>query len=638
METILHLEFPDFHKKHYDFIEVNSQRVAIKKNYEDIIIQKTINRNHYIEKIKLFNNTKDFVEHKIELYLKKKNNFDCFIGSKNDYTYEIFQYDKKNLIESLDITQDNITYNLKLCDNNGLKYCRRFNIINCSKECLDNEKFKIPNFLKGGSYRINMFHGNISIEKMNVSKYYEIDFNSLDENQKNYLLNLESNFNQIYNNLVENKNINDSKKDRIMEDELEEIMKKEIEFEKLDKLEIILAERRKLNFSIKEFNICYGYALFKILSAINVSKIPYSLSQIFLYYLKDLKSNIPNNFDILRIMFWYNKYYLKNSLIINKLKQLLPENYKNLRDSKFIEELHGFRLIFPNNCKKNTPYKNCYDFLYRFIDELNEDSYLLELLYLLDSDTASNRIYKNVRLFKLSLLSLSQIKEHLKLIIPDVVVRKFNSQYNMTNANYDHSCGVMQCYEGTLFINDYDYLNQILIENEDNDCKYTLPLLMLFFHELFGHAKHRLDNNVSMSPTNFYDPYNNYNLLYHCMLGESGRLVEYYISNDIKIINYLKFSTFPNKEIMSVKLWTAPDLSDLRQIVKDKIEKYNFTCEKKIENFPDPNNNIKPTLADGSTDEEYLSDSAGDFYERYDKEFGFNPYYFLYEKGSHSCM
>ena len=100
----------------------------------------------------------------------------------------------------------------------------------------------------------------------------------------------------------------------------------------------------------------------------------------------------------------------------------------------------------------------------------------------------------------------------------------------------------------------------------------------------------------------------------------------------------MKFSTFPNKEIMSVKLWTAPDLSDLRQIVKDKIEKYNFTCEKKIENFPDPNNNIKPTLANGSADEEYLSDKADDFYERYDKEFGFNTYYFLYDKGSHSCM
>ena len=115
----------------------------------------------------------------------------------------------------------------------------------------------------------------------------------------------------------------------------------------------------------------------------------------------------------------------------------------------------------------------------------------------------------------------------------------------------------MQCYEGTLYdINDISKISEI-IENEDKECKYTMPLIMLFFHELFGHSKHRLDNNYSMSATHFYNPYDNYKLCYHYYLGESGRLFEYYISNDVEIIKYLKFGLYPNKTLLSSKLWVC---------------------------------------------------------------------------------
>jgi hypothetical protein len=144
----------------------------------------------------------------------------------------------------------------------------------------------------------------------------------------------------------------------------------------------------------------------------------------------------------------------------------------------------------------------------------------------------------------------------------------------------------MECYEGTLYdINDNSLISKI-IESEDNDCIYSMPLIMLFFHELFGHAKHRLDNNYSLSPSHYYNPYDNYKLCHHCKYGESGRLFEYYFSNDINIIHYLKFGFFPNKELMNVKLWTASDLSELRQIDRKKIKYNNFKSEKIINCFP----------------------------------------------------
>ena len=369
----------------------------------------------------------------------------------------------------------------------------------------------------------------------------------------------------------------------------------------------------------------------KILDTLSVYSKSFSLYTIFLYYLNDLKQKIPNSFDILRIMFWYNDYYLKNS----KLAKLLNEEFEehlNLYDEKLIEKLHDFRLVYPKRCKKNTPYKNCYDFLDKFIDELNEDSFLLEILYLLDSDIANNRIYENVRIFQLSLLSLSQIKEHLKSIIPDVIVRKLNSKCNQCNAGYFRENGIMEFFEGTLYVNkDFNYLNSILIDNEDNDCKYTLPLLMLFFFELFNYVKFRLDNSESKKPSYFYNPYDNYNLYFHYIDEEGKRLFEYYISNEIEIIEYLKFSFLPNKELMNVKLWTSNDLSELRQIIKKKIEINNFKTKKNFYNFPYTKQNKMPILADG-TEDEFNSPNYQD--DLYDTDDNYPKYFSQYKENT----
>ena len=617
MTTILHLEFPDFSQKYFNFIEINSQIVEITKGIHDIIIKKIINREHFIEKIKIYNNDTDYVEHKIKLYINRKNNFYCFIGSKYGFTFEIFNYDKIKLMENLEIKQNNIIYNLKEYDTGGLSSCRRFNIINCSKECIDYDKFGLPKLLPEGSYSINIFYHNISIEKLKQPKYYEINFDNI--KNKDYFLNLEVNVNRIYKELRDDKNTDDYKDNKFYV-ELKKILGKNEDCRELEKLKIILAGRRKIIFNQTEYNICFGYAFLTILRSI--MKFPYILFGIFSKILNDLKKNIPNSLDIIRILFWYDKYYLKNDNFIEKIRTLFYENKINLDDDKDIQEIHDFKLIYPNKCKKDTPYKKCYDFLHKFITELNEDSFLLEILLLLDSDSASNRRYRNVRIFQLSLLSLSQIKEHLMNIIPDVVIRKFHSQNDESNGNYLPSCGIMECFEGSLYEMNENKLNLILIETEDNECKYTMPLIMLFMHELFGHAKHRLDC-WSLSPTHFYNPHNNYKLSYHCFEGESGRLFEFYISPDINIIKYLQFSLFPNKDLLLTKLWVAQDLRELRNIVKEKINYYKFECEKKIAKFPNGFEEQYAILVNTDENIEFFSDSANAFY---DNDGPFNPY------------
>ena len=640
--TKLHLEFPDFNDRYFDSIEINSKTVEIKSSSENILIENSMNRDHFYEEIKLSNKI-ECVKYKIDLYQNSNNNFYCLISSKNECSLQIYDYDKENLLEKINITQNNTTYNLTLCDIGGLKCCKRFNVINCTKDCLDGNEFNsktkidISNHIKKGNYIINRFHKEISVEKMKAPIYHEIGFTSLSVEVKEYLTKLESNFNKIYNSIANDKEINYKEKNSKLYNKLDDYVKV-YDFKGLNNLNKILARRRKLVYNKDEYDICYGYAFLQILRAYKNSYSPYALYTMLLYYLNDLKQKIPNSYDILRFMFWYNAYYFKNE----NFKDYINDNCNydfNQNNGKLIEKLNRFSLVFPNSCKKNTPYKNCYDFLYKFIDELNEDSYLLEILYLLDSDTASNRIFKNVRTFQLSLLSLSQIKEHLKLIIPEVVIRKFHSQSDSCNAIYDIAYGTLECFEGTLYDKDVDFLNSNLIENEDTKYEYSLPLIMVFFHELFGHAKHRLDNNYSFSPTHFYNPYDNYKLLYHCANGESGRILEFYISNDMEIIKYLKFSLFPNAELMDVKLWVANDLNLLRQIVKQKIKNNNFSCEKKIKYFPDLKLNTEPEKATKDAEDNYLSDQPNfsqDIYDSDENDLGY-PYEYLFQKNSKIC-
>ena len=131
METYLHLEFPDFNKKYVNYLKLNSKTIKIDKNFADIKINKELDKERYLEKVKLFNNENDFVEHNIEIYFNQINNYDCIISSKNDYSFSIYQYNKKNLLDKIDVQLGNDIYNITKYDNNDLKYCRRFNIINC---------------------------------------------------------------------------------------------------------------------------------------------------------------------------------------------------------------------------------------------------------------------------------------------------------------------------------------------------------------------------------------------------------------------------------------------------------------------------------------------------------------------------
>ena len=93
------------------------------------------------------------------------------------------------------------------------------------------------------------------------------------------------------------------------------------DFKEFEHLNEILSCRREINLNETEFNICYGYILMNILESIK--------DRGFIFYkllfniINDLKNNIPNNLDILRVLIWYNETYLKNDGFKTKIKSFL---------------------------------------------------------------------------------------------------------------------------------------------------------------------------------------------------------------------------------------------------------------------------------------------------------------------------
>ena len=104
---------------------------------------------------------------------------------------------------------------------------------------------------------------------------------------------------------------------------------------------------------------------------------------------------------------------MNNEQFEKKIYKFSQTEIIDIINKKQMQKLHEFNLIYPKQCKENTPYKICYEFLYKYINELNEDSFLFEILYLLSSNPTINKLFKNVSHFRLYLFSLPQIKQNL---------------------------------------------------------------------------------------------------------------------------------------------------------------------------------------------------------------------------------
>ena len=101
--------------------------------------------------------------------------------------------------------------------------------------------------------------------------------------------------------------------------------------------------------------------------------------------------------------------------------------------------------------------------------------------------------------------------------------------------------------EVNLLNNSFKELDNLLLKNNDNDCKYTMPLVMIILQELYGYTKNDY-HYKKVVPQNFLNGKENikkestikkYSLSFQGV--ENGRILEIFISSNKKIIYTLKF-------------------------------------------------------------------------------------------------
>jgi len=225
-------------------------------------------------------------------------------------------------------------------------------------------------------------------------------------------------------------------------------------------------------------------------------------------------------------------------------------------------------------------------------------------------------------MLKLSMLSLEKIKEHLILLIPKIIIRLDKSKKNSSNGSFFPNASIMRVYEDSLFKINKDELDIKLIETEDKEIKYIIPLIMLFLNECFCHPKIRKRNNDIDSPSYFYNPYNDYNILFHCKLGECGRLFEFYISPNIEVIKFLKYSFISMPKLLNTKYWISSSRKELWDYLNEIMEKNKIEIEDNIGYFPDQKAEFQLNLANNNEKEDYeINFSSSNYDSEEDSKF-----------------
>ena len=579
--------------------------------------------DYYTEIIQLYNSKdKNIIkEYKLELYFNQENIYDIILNSKNSFSFDflIYSQNTKRLPEEIKYNYHENNYSIKEYNSFGLKKVRKFGIINCEKSWFNNIKdLHFPSYVIQGSYYVNIFlrdkdKSKTSIYKIHLYKCKSIDFNLIDEKVQNYFLEFPQKIHTYYEDIKRksdfaNKNVYFNINIRKLKAEVNEF-----QYDELLELKDLLSRRINLNLSEKEYNVCFGYCLYIFIYSLTSIMYPYAIYENLQSYINRFNEKIKGDLEILRFIFWYRDYILLKEEMRDKLTENIENSiYGNNKNSKGIEP---FEVLLLYETEENTPYNLAVKFLEDFTNNLNEDSFILEILFLIDSEVSINRIFKNCTMFKLSMLSLKQIKQHLFLLIPKIVINYDSAEKDSSNGSFLPDVGVFRIYEGALFNKRKNQRDLNIMKFRDDTVKYTIPIIMLFLHECFCHAKIRNRHSEIDSPSYFYNPYDDYTLLFHCDKGECGRLFEFYISPNIEVIKFLKYSYVSMPELLNSEYWTSKNREKLWNYIKKKMEENKIEILDSLAYFPKNLVESKPEFAENENDLEkdiYYSDNSED--------------------------
>lgn len=426
-------------------IKVTSDKVEIKISYRNKYYS-----DYYTEVVQLYSKYENKIvrEYKVELYFDQINSYGILLNSINNFSFDFLIYS-----ENTDLLPKEIKYeynsninSLTTYDSFGTKRVRKFGLINCEKNWIikSNQDIHFPSYVIQGSYYINIYlkktnknnkiTKKTSIYKIHLYDYKIIDFNLIDKNTQNFFIELPKNILEYYEKIKSEKcNINE-KNNKFMPF----LMKKKIQidennYDKLSVLKDLLAKRINLYLSESQYEICFGYSLYLFIYSLCSFNYSFIIYGKLLEHINKFKDKI-DNLEILRFIFWFREYVLLKE---GSRSQLISNIYNSIEtENENFNNIEPFQVLLIQECKENTPYYLAVKFLNKFIKDLNEDSFIFEILFLIDSEVSINRTFKNCKMFKLSMLSLNQIKQHLLLLIPNLIIRFDRSEKDHSDGSF----------------------------------------------------------------------------------------------------------------------------------------------------------------------------------------------------------
>ena len=316
----------------------------------------------------------------------------------------------------------------------------------------------------------------------------------------------------------------------------------------------------------------------------------------------------------------YEQIFFDDNLNLDQKVRILKTITIFLQNSlKERKSIFGVNYINMKTISTENPYYKSIEFLKKIISDLTEESRLFEAFLYFDSNVIQNILVKNTQdkySFKnafgkiynaeqpeflteygISLMSLEQIKTHLLALLPTVIIQIDTD--NKIRALFEKQTNMM-------VINEFILLGKLSNEYfNGNPDEYIIPLVMEILHETLGHGKLRYGiekEEDNYSPLAIRDSKNNFKIqkiIKRVRLfddteremnkGETGRVLEHYISENHNVINKLKRRILI-EEIINPDYWTGKNFDLLHKALK---------CENK-----NVQSNLANILADYDSDDE----------------------------------
>ena len=606
--------------KFFDCVELVFAKKEFKFDSNSIKIYIKLEENNICYKENLVFKTKNNTEISADypIYAHKTNNIYIDIEENNIQDNEnikllsleiIYQSTLEELLPK-SILYDN--KELFLFDSFGNKLRKRIGLLNINPNKLNliNEiliKYPHFEFRKNNSYEVFVRIFNQDI-KYSITDLEMININGLKVNE------------QI-------------KKDYIFDKQL--ILNSLVSFQ--EEFSLFLLYKNNLNeIKTKIENLCKKYSYLKsmvmtiyenILNFANFQDLDLKIFEQIFYFLELLRLEMLINSEddvdkeLIEVLFYardFNSKYVTYVSEIIKLnidiidKLLLIKCYHKIFLDSIISksELNFISIMITEKINEINSYTKAINFVKNIIRNLNEDSKLFEIFLYLDGNVIENLLEKNEVLFEYfkdiygrkkkvkykehpteygtNMSTVDEVKNHLYNLMPKYIIR-LNADMKF-NASYCDNIKIMIINEKKLFNINSNLLTDLLENNEFNEM-YVLPISIEILHELCGNDKKRLINEHEGSTEEIRDSkfdYQRCNVIKkvnskEIKYPESGIVVENYISNNKKIIRWLK--KLQNKEeikkILNINLWIDKDFKTLESLITNFI---SFSSDQTNEN------------------------------------------------------